>query len=127
MKNDFVVTSQVKNYIYFDAINNQFKVPKRKLKYLLPKTEIHKFNEIEKIKLLELEDEKYCGELEIVIVLKGNNKCYISLIKKPTSKRSFKYKHLCKIAENIVSYLEFVQDARSISNAFTQRPKATMA
>lgn len=25
MKNDFIVTSQVKNYIYFEAINNQFK------------------------------------------------------------------------------------------------------
>lgn len=112
MKNEFVVTSRVKNYIYFDAINNQFKVPKRKLKYLLQKTEIHKFNEIEKIKLLELEDEKYCGELEIVIVLKENIKCYISLIKKTTNKRSFKYKHLYKMAENIVSYLEFVQCAR---------------
>ena len=34
MSNKFVVTSQVKNHIYFDALNNQFKVPKHKLKYL---------------------------------------------------------------------------------------------
>ena len=33
MSNKFVVTSQVKNHIYFDALNNQFKVPKHKLKY----------------------------------------------------------------------------------------------
>ena len=37
MSNKFVVTSQVKNYIYFDALNNQFKVPKHKLKYLFKK------------------------------------------------------------------------------------------
>lgn len=118
MKNDFIVTSQVKNYIYFDAINNQFKVPKHKLKYLFRKPKIHSFNEISKIKLLEMEDEKYCAELEIMLKLQDNTKYYISLIKKPTSKKSLKYKNAYKIAEDIISYLYFIQNAMEISNLY---------
>lgn len=116
MSNEFIVTYQVKNYIYFDSINNQFKVPKHKLKYLFKKPEIHNFNEITKIKLLELEDDRYCGELEIVIKLQDNTKYYINLINKPTKMNSFKYKNACKIAENIVSYLDFIQNAMELKN-----------
>lgn len=126
MSNKFVVTSQVKNYIFFDAINNQFKVPKRKLKYLFKKPEIHNFNEITKIKLLELEDDRYCGELEIVIKLQDNTKYYINLINKPTKKNSFKYKKACRIAENIVSYLDFIQNAMEIANARMNNSKVSI-
>lgn len=121
MTNEFVVTSQVKNYIYFDAINNQFKVPKHKLKYLFKEPKVHSFNEISKIKLLEMEDEKYCAELEIMLKLQDNTKYYISLIKKPTSKRSFKYRNAYKIAENIISYLYFIQNAMEMSNLYMLR------
>ena len=126
MSNEFIVTSQVKNYIFFDAINNQFKVPRHKLKYLFKKPKIHNFNEITKIKLLELEDDKYCGELEIVIKLQDNTKYYINLINKPTKKNSFKYKKAWKIAENIVSYLEFVQNAMEIANTHINNKKVSL-
>ena len=119
---DFVITSQVKNYIYFDGINNQFKINKYQFKKIFSKPKIHSFSEIDKIKLLDAEDDKYCAELEIVIVLKNNTKYYIGLIKKPTSKRSLKYKRLNKIADAITSYLEFVQYAGNISNSFTSKP-----
>lgn len=117
MKNDFVITSQVKNHIYFDAINNQFKIPKHKLKYLFKKPKIHNFKEITKIKLLEMEDEKYCAELEIMLKLQDNTKYYISLIKKPTNKKSFKYKNAYEIAEKIISHLYFIQSATELSNS----------
>lgn len=119
---DFVITSQVKDYIYFDGVNNQFKINKYQFKKLFSKPKIHSFSEIAKIKLLDAEDDKYCAELEIVIVLKNNTKYYIGLIKKPTSKRSLKYKRLNKIADEITSYLEFVQYAGNITNAFTSEP-----
>lgn len=122
IEKDFVITSQVKNYIYFDGINNQFKINKYQFKKLFSKPKIHNFSEIEKIKLLDAEDDRYCAELEIVIVLKNNTKYYIGLIKKPTSKRSLKYKRLNKIADEITSYLEFVQYAGNISNSFTKAP-----
>ena len=104
VKENFVVTLQVKNYIYFDAINNQFKILRHQFKHLLEKPKIHSFSEIEKVKWLEMEDEKYCAELEIMVKLKDNTKYYISLIKKPTSKKSIKYKSACKVADKIVSY-----------------------
>lgn len=119
---DFVITSQVKDYIYFDGVNNQFKINKYQFKKLFSKPKIHSFSEIAKIKLLDAEDDKYCAELEIVIVLKNNTKYYIGLIKKPTSKRSLKYKRLNKIADEITSYLEFVQYAGNINNSFTSKP-----
>ena len=119
---DFVITSQVKDYIYFDGVNNQFKINKYQFKKLFSKPKIHSFSEIAKIKLLDAEDDKYCVELEIVIVLKNNTKYYIGLIKKPTSKKSLKYKRLNKIADEITSYLEFVQYAGNISNSFTKMP-----
>ena len=108
IEKDFVVTSQVKNYIYFDGVNNQFKINKYQFKKLFSKPKIHSFSEISKIKLLEAEDDKFCAELEIVIVLQNNTKYYIGLIKKPTRKRSFKYRKACKLAEKIVGYLEFI-------------------
>lgn len=117
MPNEFILTYQVKNHIYFDAINNQFKVPFHKLKYLFRKPKVHNFEEITNIKLLEMEDETHCGELEIMLKLKDNTKYYISLIKKPTSKRSFKYKKAYKIAENIISYLYFIQNAIEMQNS----------
>lgn len=126
MQKEFIVTSQVKNYIYFDAINNQFKVPKRKLKYLFKKPKIHNFNEISKIKLLEMEDEKYCAELEIMLKLEDNTKYYISLIKKPTSKRSLKYKKAYKIAEKIISYLYFIQSAMEMSNSYMNNQNVSL-
>lgn len=126
MSNKFVVTSQVKNYIYFDALNNQFKVPKHKLKYLFKKSKIHNFNEISKIKLLEMEDERYCAELEIMLKLQDNTKYYISLIKKPTSKNSFKYKNAYKIAEKIISHLYFIQSAMEMSNSYMYNKKVSL-
>lgn len=126
MQKEFIVTSQVKNHIYFDAINNQFKVPKRKLKYLFKKPKIHNFNEISKIKLLEMEDEKYCAELEIMLKLEDNTKYYISLIKKPTSKRSLKYKKAYKIAEKIISYLYFIQSAMEMSNSYMNNQNVSL-
>lgn len=126
MSNEFVVTSQVKNYIFFDAINNQFKVPRHKLKYLFKKPKIHNFNEIAKIKLLELEDDRYCGELEIVIKLQDNTKYYINLINKPTKKNSFKYKRAWKIAENIVSYLDFIQNAMKMSTSYKNNQNVSL-
>ena len=126
MSKEFIVTSQVKNHIYFDSVNNQFKVPKHKLKYLFKKPKIHKYNEISKIKLLEMEDEKYCAELEIMLKLQDNTKYYISLIKKPTNKNSFKYKNAYKVAENIISYLNFVQNAMEISNAYTSNKNISL-
>ena len=126
MSNKFVVTSQVKNHIYFDALNNQFKVPKHKLKYLFKKSKIHNFNEISKIKLLEMEDDKYCAELEIMLKLQDNTKYYISLIKKPTSKKSFKYKNAYKIAENIVSYLDFIQNAMKMSTSYKNNQNVSL-
>lgn len=126
MSKEFIVTSQVKNHIYFDAVNNQFKVPKHKLKYLFKKPKIHKYKEISKIKLLEMEDEKYCAELEIMLKLQDNTKYYISLIKKPTNKNSFKYKNAYKVAENIISYLNFVQNAMEISNAYTSNKNISL-
>lgn len=127
IKKDFVITSQVKNYIYFDAVNNQFKVPYHKLKHLFRKAKIHSFSEILKIKLLVAENDEYCAELEIVIVLQDNTKCYISLIKRPISKKSFKYKRLSEIGDEIVSYLKFVQYAKNISNSFTRNPSLAFA
>lgn len=88
------------------------------MKYLFRKPKIHSFNEISKIKLLEMEDEKYCAELEIMLKLQDNTKYYISLIKKPTSKKSLKYKNAYKIAEDIISYLYFIQNAMEISNLY---------
>lgn len=126
MENNFIVTLQVKNYIYFDAINNQFKIPYHKLKYLFRKPKVHNFSEIVKIKLLEMEDEKYCAELEIMLKLQDNTKYYISLIKKPTNKNSFKYKNAYKVAENIISYLNFVQNAMEISNAYTSNKNISL-
>lgn len=126
MSNEFVVTSQVKNYIFFDTINNQFKVPKHKLKYLFKKPKIHNFNEISKIKLLEMEDDKYCAELEIMLKLQDNTKYYISLIKKSTSKKSFKYKNAYKIAENIVSYLDFIQNAMKMSTSYKNNQNVSL-
>lgn len=126
MENNFIVTLQVKNYIYFDAINNQFKIPYHKLKYLFRKPKVHNFSEIVKIKLLEMEDEKYCAELEIMLKLQDNTKYYISLIKKPTNKNSFKYKNSYKVAENIISYLNFVQNAMEISNAYTSNKNISL-
>lgn len=70
-----------------------------------------------------MEDEKYCAELEIMVKLKDNTKYYISLIKKPTSKKSMKYKSACKVADKIVSYIDFIQYARNISNLFTEDSK----
>lgn len=109
VKENFVVTLQVNNYIYFDTINNQFKILKYQFKHLLEKPKIHNFSEIEKIKWIEMEDKKYCAELEIMIKLKDNTKYYINLIKKLTSKRSSKYKKAYEIAKKIVTYLEFVE------------------
>lgn len=126
MSKEFIVTSQVKNHIYFDAINNQFKIPYHKLKYLFRKPKVHNFSEIVKIKLLEMEDEKYCAELEIMLKLQDNTKYYISLIKKPTSKNSFKYRKAYKIAENIISYLNFIQNAMEISNAYTSNKNISL-
>ena len=105
MPNEFILTYQVKNHIYFDAINNQFKVPFHKLKYLFRKPKVHNFEEITNIKLLEMEDETHCGELEIMLKLKDNTKYYISLIKKPTSKRSFKYKKAYMLRGNFITVI----------------------
>lgn len=123
VKENFVVTLQVNNYIYFDTINNQFKILKYQFKHLLEKPKIHSFSEIEKVKWLEMEDEKYCAKLEIMVKLKDNTKYYISFIKKPTSKKSMKYRSACKVADKIVSYLDFIQYARNISNSFTEDSK----
>lgn len=86
----------------------------------------HNFNEISKIKLLEMEDEKYCAELEIMLKLEDNTKYYISLIKKPTSKRSLKYKKAYKIAEKIISYLYFIQSAMEMSNSYMNNQNVSL-
>ena len=71
---DFVVTSQVKDIILFDSINNQFKVLKYQFKHLLEKPKTHKTDELVKVKFLEMEDEYTCYDLQIMIKITDNTK-----------------------------------------------------
>ncbi len=103
---DFVVTSQVKNIILFDSINNQFKVLKYQFKGLLEKPKTHKTDELVKVKLLEMEDEETCYDLQIMLKLTDNTKYYIKLINKATSKNSVKYVKAYDLAYRIVTYLD---------------------
>ena len=106
VKENFIVTSQVKNIILFDNINNQFKVLKYQFKHLLEKPKTHRADEIEKVKLLELEDENICYELQILLKLTDDTKYYIILIDKATNKHSAKYIKAYDLAYRIVNYLD---------------------
>ena len=106
LKENFIVTSQVKNIILFDEVNNKFKVLKYQFKHLLEKPKTHKMNELVKVKLLEMEDEEFSYDLQVMLKLADNTKYYIQLINKPTCKNSIKYFKICKATEKIVEYLE---------------------
>ena len=103
---DFVVTSQVKDIILFDSINNQFKVLKYQFKGLLEKPKTHKTDELVKVKLLEMEDEETCYDLQIMLKLTDNTKYYIKLINKATNKKSSKYIKAYDLAYRVVTYLD---------------------
>ena len=103
---DFVVTSQVKDIIVFDSVNNQFKVLKYQFKGLLEKPKTHKTDELVKVKLLCTEDEHTCYDLQIMLKLTDNTKYYIKLINKATNKKSSKYIKAYDLAYRVVTYLD---------------------
>ncbi len=105
-KEKFITTSKVKDFILLDSVNNQFKVLKYQFKHLLEKPKTHKTEELVKVKLIEMEDENYSYDLQIMLKLVDNTKYYIKLISKPTLKHSVKYIKANRLALNIVNCLE---------------------
>ena len=119
MKNNFIVSYNVKNYICFDGVNNQFKIPSHSI---FKKTAIHNYDEIAMVKFIEDEDDfGRCIALEILIKLKNDKKYYISLLKKPVRYNGLRYKLAYKNAEKIASYLEFVQAASKVSDYYSSK------
>ncbi|MBR3512415.1 MAG: hypothetical protein IKN74_05625 [Clostridia bacterium] len=98
--------TNVKDFIVLDEVNNQFKVLKYQFKHLFEKPKTHSLDELVKVKLLEMEDESYSYDLQLVLKLADNTKYYIKLINKPTLKNSIKYFKAQNIALNIATCLE---------------------
>ena len=98
--------TKVKDFIVLDEVNNQFKVLKYQFKHIFEKPKAHNLDELVKVKLLELEDEDYCYDLQIMLKLADNTKYFIQLINKPTLKNSIKYMKVNRLALNIISCLE---------------------